>query len=195
MKQIYIPVLDNGHGCDTKFKRSPIWKDGTQLLEYEFNRNIVRRIAKMLDSEGIEYRILVPEEVDISLGERCRRANRIYQETNKKSFVVSVHANAGGGTGWEVWTSPGETKSDKLATIFYEEAKRSLDFKMRADYSDGDPDKESKFYILVHTQSPALLTENLFMDTERDCRYIMSEKGRDEIARIHVNAIKRIIYG
>lgn len=26
-------LLDNGHGEDTKGKRSPVWKDGSQLLE------------------------------------------------------------------------------------------------------------------------------------------------------------------
>ena len=31
-------LLDNGHGCDTPGKRSPVWPDGRQLLEWEFNR-------------------------------------------------------------------------------------------------------------------------------------------------------------
>ena len=90
------------------------------------NRNIVNRIAKMLDAIGIKYRVLVPEVIDISLGERCRRANRIYQETDGKCFVVSIHANAGGGTGWEVYTSKGQTKADAIATVFYNEAKKAL---------------------------------------------------------------------
>ena len=34
-------LLDNGHGCDTPGKRSPVWPDGRQLLEWEFNRDIV----------------------------------------------------------------------------------------------------------------------------------------------------------
>jgi N-acetylmuramoyl-L-alanine amidase len=110
-----------------------------------------------------------------------------------EAIVVSVHANAGGGTGFEVYTSVGETLADKYATIMFEEAKKELpEFKMRADFSDGDPDKESQFYILRHTKHPAMLTENLFMDTERDCRFIMSEIGRKRIADFHTKAIKRI---
>ena len=41
-------ILENGHGSQTPGKRSPIWGDGSQLLEWEFNRDIVRRIAAML---------------------------------------------------------------------------------------------------------------------------------------------------
>lgn len=189
-------MLDNGHGKETAGKRSPVWKDGAQLFEYEFNRDIVRRIAKQLSAEGIEYRIIVPEENDISLSERARRANEIYDQANGKAFLLSVHANAGGGTGWECYTSVGLTKADELATILCEEATREFQpdgWRMRFDYSDGDPDKENQFTILVKTKAPAVLTENFFMDTEKDCRFIMSETGRERIAKMHVAAIKRII--
>ena len=43
----YIWILDNGHGgiingvYQTAGKRSPIWADGTQLFEGEFNRAIM----------------------------------------------------------------------------------------------------------------------------------------------------------
>ena len=30
-------IIDNGHGIDTKGKRSPKWADGSQLFEWEFN--------------------------------------------------------------------------------------------------------------------------------------------------------------
>lgn len=194
-KNDFVVILDNGHGLDTPGKRSPKWNDGSQLFEYEFNRNIAKRIATMLNAEGIKYRLLVPEVIDISLGERCRRANRIYDETNGKCFVVSIHANASGGTGWEVYTSKGQTKADAIATVFYNEAKKAFpEQRVRTDYyTDGDPDKESQFYILVHTKAPAILTENFFMDNEKDCRLIMSEEGRERIARFHVEAIKKII--
>lgn len=191
-----IVLLDNGHGKETAGKRSPIWSDGSQLFEWEFNRDIVRRIAEKLQADGVPYRILVPEENDISLSERVKRANEIAKENNGKVYVLSVHANAGGGTGWEVYTSPGETKADAIATVFAEEAQRVFvpdGWRMRFDYADGDPDKESAFYILKHTSCPAIVTENFFMDTEKDCRFIMSDDGREQIADMHVAAIKRLL--
>lgn len=191
-----IVILDNGHGKETAGKRSPIWSDGSQLFEWEFNRDIVRRIAEKLQDDGVPYRILVPEENDISLSERVKRANEIAKENNGKVYVLSVHANAGGGTGWEVYTSPGETKADAIATVFAEEAQRVFvpdGWRMRFDYADGDPDKEAAFYILKHTSCPAIVTENFFMDTEKDCRFIMSDDGREQIADMHVAAIKRVV--
>lgn len=191
-----IVILDNGHGEETAGKRSPVWSDGSQLFEWEFNRDIVRRISEKLEADGIPYRILVPEETDISLTERARRANEIAKENNGKAYVLSIHANAGGGTGWEVYTSPGQTPSDAIATVFFEEAGREFvpdGWRMRSDYSDGDPDKEANFAILTKTTCPAILTENFFMDTEKDCRFIMSEDGRERIANMHVAAIKRVL--
>ena len=109
-------ILDNGHGKKTSGKRSPVWPDGSQLFEWEFNRDIVSRICDMLDAVGIRYERLVPEDVDISLKERCRRANAINDRTDGQCFLISIHGNAGGGTGWECYTSPGLTASDEIAT-------------------------------------------------------------------------------
>jgi len=188
-----IILLDNGHGANTAGKRSPVWPDGSQLFEYEFNRDIAGRIKKAFPKHDV--RILVPELWDVSLQERVARANFITMNAGAKNvLLISIHANAGGGTGWEVWTTPGETLSDKYATMLFTEAHKQLpDFPVRPDNSDADPDKEANFYILKNTICPAILSENLFMDTEKDCRFLMSEEGRNTIAQAHINFIKRII--
>lgn len=187
-------ILDSGHGKDTPGKRSPVWPNGKQLLEYEFNRDIVARIASQLSVDNILFHILCPELEDISLQERCNRANWLHNANHGNSILVSVHANAGGGTGWECWTSRGNTESDYYATVFYDEFRKIFPSeKVRCDYSDGDPDKESDFYLLKNTVGPALITENFFMDNERDCKILLSEEGRKLIAQVHINAIKEIL--
>jgi N-acetylmuramoyl-L-alanine amidase len=188
-------ILDNGHGKDTPGKRSPVWKNGSQLFEYEFNRDVVKKIARQLELENILFKILVPELEDISLVERCRRANVLsHNFLPEETILISIHANAGGGTGWECWTSVGKTKSDKYAAILFNEAtKKFPNWKMRADCSYGDPGKESQFYILKNTVCSAVLTENFFMDNEYDCRYIMQPEARERIALMHVEAIKKMI--
>ncbi len=187
-------LLDNGHGEETVGKRSPVLQDGSQLFEYEFNRDIVKRITKTLDKEKIEYVVLVPELKDISLAERVKRANAHHAECGKHTCLISVHANAGGGTGFEVFTSVDQTKSDAFAQIMFEAFKEEFpEQKMRSDRLDGDDDKESNFYILKNTNCPAMLTESFFMDNLQDLKLLMSEEGRARIARAHVEAIKKII--
>ena len=182
-------ILDNGHGINTPGKRSPLWSNGKQLLEWEFNRDIVKRISEKLNAYNIEYAIIVPEEKDVYLTTRARRANEIYKQ-RRDAIYISIHANAGGGSGWECFTSPGKTKSDQIAEIFYQTAEEYFrGWNIRKDKSDGDSDKESDFTVLTATHCPAILTENFFMDTYKDCQFILSEEGRDLIAEMHVAAI------
>lgn len=188
----FLWLFDNGHGgiingeYQTKGKRSPIWPDGEQLFEGEFNRAIVKRLVKMCEEEGIRYVNLVPEDKDIPLKERVERANKEYAK-DKTCVYVSIHANAGGGSGYEVFSSPGLTKSDNIAKVFHDEFKREFDgVRMRGV-------KEAKFYVLRCTKMPAVLTENFFMDTYTpDFLYLYSQVGRDRIAKAHFEAIKYI---
>lgn len=64
-------LIENGHGIDTKGKRGP---DG-RLLEYTQNRLLAGRIVTALQARGLDASLLVPEEADIPLPERCRRVN------------------------------------------------------------------------------------------------------------------------
>ena len=201
-----IILLDNGHASTTPGKRSPKLEDGTQFFEYEFNRDIVKRIAEKLEELGVSYEILVPEiDEDIKLTERARRANVICNEHGKdKCIFMSIHANAAGNgsewknaRGWSVWTTKGNTKSDSIASVLFEEAQKLLpkyNMTIRKDSTDGDPDYEENFTVIYKTVCPAVLTENLFMDNKTDVQFLMSEVGRDIIAQIHVNAIKRLCF-
>ena len=188
-------IIDAGHGNNSPGKRSPIWKDGKQLFEWEFNRDIATRIAHKLAAAGIRSRLLVTEKEDIQLSERCRRVNNICRMHGKDNCIlISIHANAGGGTGFEVFTSHGNTKADEYATIMLDTLKYSFPKeKIRTDYSDGDADKEARFYMLQKSQCPAILTENLFMDNETDCRKLMDDDFREQIADAHVRAIFQML--
>ena len=192
-----VVILDNGHGglvnglYQTPGKRSPKWNDGTQLFEGEFNRAVVNRIIEDLTRLGIKYVNIAPEYRDVSLRTRVNRANEL---SIRESFYVSVHSNAGGGRGSEIFTSPGSTKSDKIATIFGLEYQNVFpDRVLRTDFSDGDLDREQRFFVLTKTRMPSILTENFFMDNEEECKNIlMTRAGRDKIAQYHVNAIVRV---
>lgn len=181
-------MLDPGHGglidgdYQTQGKRSPLWEDGTQLYEGVSNRAFASALAKRLNFRGIDCVTLVPEAKDISLAERCRRANEIYAR-DERAVLCSIHSNAGGGDGYEIYTSPGETESDEIATIYHDAFEEVIPEKdLRTDYSDDDPDKEAEFYVLMHTRCPAVLHELLFMDNEEECKnWLMNMDGRTRL--------------
>lgn len=199
MKKLHV-LLDNGHGAETPGKRSPKLEDGRQLLEYQWAREVVRLIAGMLEAEGITYSIITPEEWDVSLGERCRRANAIAKQSEVPTVFLSVHCNAAGNKGkwikaygWSAFTSRGETKADRLATCLYDAAAEIFpkDKRLRRDFSDGDADQEAGFYILRHTSMPAVLTENFFMDCREECEWLLTDEAKEMCARVQVEGIKR----
>ncbi len=187
-------LIDNGHGQFTPGKRSP---DG-EFRESFYNREIARRIVADLIDRGYDAELLVPEDDDISLKERVRRANAACLLHGRKNVIlVSIHVNAAGNgskwlnaTGWSVYTSKGNTAADQLATCLAEAAIKNLTGRrIRSDWSDGDVDFEESFYLLVHTLCPAVLTENGFMDSRESLSYITSSAGKDAIVRLHVEGI------
>lgn len=195
-------ILDNGHGHDTPGKRSPIWADGSYILEWKYCRAIVKEIAKGLKALDIPCHILVPEDNDIPLRMRVQRANRIAAQNGiSQTLLVSVHLNAAQGintaSGWEIHTSPGGTKSDEYARVFWNNAKDLLGekFPMRGDFEDGNPDRDSSFAIIRDTACPAVLTENLFMNNEKDCRFLMTPEGEKAIIDLHIKSIAQICFG
>jgi N-acetylmuramoyl-L-alanine amidase len=190
-----IVLLDNGHGglingiYQTNGKRKD-WGDEGIIYEGEFNRAIVNGIIEELTRLNIKYVNIAPEYRDVTLETRVRRANKYPKNS---CFYLSIHSNAGGGHGSEIFTSPGDTKSDKIATIFgHEFIKEFPDRRLRTDFSDGDLDKERRFYVLTKTQMPAILTESFFMDNLEEYKNILKTKeGRGKIIKYHVEAIIR----
>ena len=194
-----IILLDVGHGgmINNKYTTAPKkmykFEDGLTIYEGVVNRLIGNKLISFLKEKKITVVPIAFEAEDTSLGERVRRANALEKKFKGQCVFVSIHCNAGEGTGFEVYTSPGETKSDKYATLFMEEFEKEFkDHKMRKDYSDGDPDKESRFYVLVNTSMPAVLLESFFMDTRSDAELLLSDEGQKRIATAYFNAIKQI---
>lgn len=207
-----IVLIDNGHGSDTSGKCSP----DKSMREYKWAREIAASIVNILKSKGIDARRIVTEETDIPLATRANRVNAICRQVGKQNVIlISVHSNAAGDDGkwksaggWCVYTTPGKTKADDLATELWNAAQSELKpyaerFKIlqksgeydsrqvpfRADWSDGDPDYEANFYIIRKTICPAVLTESLFQDNRADVEFLLSEAGKTAIVNLHVKGI------
>lgn len=212
-----IVILGTAHLGTTPGKCSPDKK----FRECEYSREIVSMIKKSLEEKGIttiiDYVPLEPndkmkgqtakQEQSRELTWRVNYVNSLCSKYGTSNCVyVSVHVNAAGADGqwksargWSVYTSPGQTKSDTLATYLYNEAKNILPkdskYYVRSDFSDKDPDYEANFYVLTKTKCPAVLTENLFQDNKEDVAFLTSEEGKKKITEIHVNGIMKYING
>lgn len=210
-----IVILGTAHLGTTPGKCSP---DG-KFRECIYSREIVGRIKSELQKKGVtvfvDYEDLQPnssmkgstakQEQSRELRWRANYVNNLCTKYGTNNCVyVSVHMNAAGSDGkwknargWCVFTSPGKTKSDTLATYLYNEAKAILPpdnkYYVRSDWSDKDPDYEANFYVLTKTKCPAVLTENLFYDNKDDLAFLTSEEGKKKIVEIHVNGIMKYI--
>lgn len=188
-KSNYLWSLDAGHsGVDKsgKYLTAPAkmftFPDGKTVYEGVVNRQITELLYKKLERAEIDFGLVYDDVEDTPLSQRVMTADNMYRK-DKRTVYLSIHSNAGGGSGFEIFTSPGQTKSDKVANIFCEIYQKHFpQFPFRADKSDGDHDKEADFYVLRKTDCPALLVENLFFDNRKDADYLTSANGQEAIA-------------
>ncbi len=193
-KARYMWCLDNGHGKLTAGKRSPKFEDGKQFLEYEFNRDIVKRIIEQLEKKGVKYFNVVPEvNTDNFLEGRVGRANKLKSSLPK--IFLSIHANAFGRSGWEppsgieTWFYHNSRSGRALARIFQKHLISKTGWKNRKLKSY--PGKK-QFYVLRNTKMPAVLTENGFYTNKEEARLLLKSSVRQKIADAHVLAIMEI---
>ncbi len=212
-----IVCLDPGHAVSTPGKRSPysVCKVDPSLdfYEYKFNREIVDMLAKKLSDQGIEVFITTDKnrdgDIDVSLTTRATRAWNKIKASGKKGIFISIHANANGkgsawdkAKGWSTYTTKGQNISDQLADYFYDEAEKLFDgkkLKIRTDKSDNDRDWEENFTVIFKMEQfstkngkptvPSVLTENFFYSNVDDCKYLCSNKGKEDIVKLHFQAI------
>ena len=157
----------------------------TGLQEADVALVISRLVKTYLGTVGYEVKLTRTEweqaETD-DLSYRTALANGWAAD-----IFISLHCNSAANQsaeGYEVWTSPGNTLGDKLATRIYGQiAAEFPDRAGRTDYSDGDPDKESRFYVLVHTDAPACLVEMAFISNDAEAALLANAAWQDRYAR------------
>lgn len=175
-------ILDFGHGGideNGNYTTAPSkmykFENGEIAYEGVLNRQIGGYLYTYLkDNTNLNILCTVKEDdpTDISLQQRVRFIN---QYTAYETLFVSIHCNAGKGSGFEIFTTKGTTNSDKLAECIADEIEilyKELNLKLRYDFSDGDKDKEENFFVLRNTYCPAVLIECLFFDNYEDYKFL-----------------------
>ena len=151
------------------------------ISEADFCLEIGNAVAEYLQAAGCDVLLLQSDNLaGEGVGENvCETANSWGAD-----LFISLHCNAFNGvaTGTEVFTSPGQTMADFAATSILEQIQQTFpSLLVRADYSDGDVDKEANFIVLKHTEMPAVLVEMFFIDNDNDLQLMLDNK--DALAR------------
>ena len=169
--------LDYGHGASTAGKRSP---DGT-LLEYEFNRDVGRRLKAILERHNVKVIETVEDDTDLALVSRCGVAN--FYECD---YFVSIHANADkeywtSANGWEIHIIAKGGKAEELAKKIHKYS-QELGLKDRGI-------KISNFQVLRDTNMPAVLIEHGFYTNKEECEKLKNDSFRQKCAECDAKGI------
>ena len=171
--------LDAGHSAQTKGKRSP----DSSLMEYEFNRDVMKRLKTILERHNVEVIETVIDDTDVSLSARCSIANK-----NNVDYFISIHANADGNgynwtsaKGWEIYIVGKGGKAEKLAKSI-QESSRELGLIDRGV-------KVANFQVLRDTNMPAVLIEHGFYTNKEECELLKTESFRQKCAEVDARGI------
>lgn len=204
MRQLCL-LTDSGHGgmvmdesgklvYTTGNKKRYLHPDDSEAFEGVINRKVEQLVIDLWNADGRPWVDVSSGNLDLSLKLRCDMANRIFEDyAHKYEFVyLSFHSNAGKGTGIEIFTSKGQTRSDIDATIWMQELEKEFpEFKFRKDTLDGDSDKEANYYVLKNTRMRAVLSEFLFFDNYSDWQKLQNDEILERYALATIRFLKR----
>ena len=130
---------------------------GTQ--ECDIALQIGNQLASNLEAIGIES-IVVQDD---SLGKVCRAAN-----ANEADYFISIHCNAFNeiARGTETYCAYLGGEGEMLATAIQNSIVNKLNTTDRGV-------KTANYYVLQHTEMPAVLVECEFIDNNRACELLM----------------------
>jgi len=203
MKKNLAIILDAAHGKNVPGKRSP----DNSHFEYAWSRLNCSDLYHRLKDLGYEVtQSVIGDEVPMlrkkdetiveDLGSRVSGAEN--WRTQGKKLLISLHNNAASikpvfsaATGVEVFTWPGQSRSDEFAEMLIANIGESFpDIKLRSDVTDGDKDKEERFKVLSGNYW-AVIIEWLFMDNKHDLVMLKDRNMDKKMQDIIINSIEQ----
>lgn len=144
------------------------------LDESKCTRQISPLVVQKLEALGHTAKLLqIDYGTTTDYVERARQANNCGGD-----LFVEIHLNAGGGTGCEVWTTPGSNASTYAIKVS-ESISNAIGIKNRGHKTT------TGLYVLKHTSMPAMLVECCFVDNQID----YNAYNADKIASAIVNGL------
>lgn len=170
-------MLDPGHGGHDPGAVA------NNLKEKDLVLKIAKKTKAILEKVyGATVKLTRSTDVYIDLSQRARLANNWGAD-----YFASIHINAGGGTGFETFRFDklsAASSTGKQQKIVHDSIYKKIKEKA------GDRGTKSKnLAVLRETKMPAILTENLFIDREKDAALLKQESFLDALAAGHADGI------
>lgn len=180
-------AIDAGHGRYTSGKRCLKSIDKNETREWVLNSRIAEKVCKLLKQYDCETKRMddTSGKTDVSLAKRCQKAN-----SWKSDFYMSIHHNAGGGSGVEIFAMNGATAATrKKRDIIYDKVISRTGLKGNRAV----PKTTANFYVLRKTDAPAVLIECGYMDSTHDTPIILTDKFADQCAQGIVDGLVKAL--
>lgn len=168
--------IDPGHGG------SDPGAVGNGLQEKNLTLQIALALRNILANEyqGVSLLLSRTGDQTVSLTQRTNAANQWGAD-----YYLSIHINAGGGTGFESFIYPGVgVPTTTYQSVIHDEVIAQTNYNNRGK-------KTANYHVLRESNMPALLTENGFIDHVNDASKLKSLSFLTSIARGHANGIAR----
>jgi N-acetylmuramoyl-L-alanine amidase len=188
-------VLDPGHG----------WRKGggidsgataNGMKEKDITLDIAIRAKAILEAQGITvYLTRNGDDWNHGLSYAAQFVN-----SKNPDISISIHVNAGGGTGTEscyVVRKSTSAKSKNLASLLTDEVSRGLGLRNRGNFPEDDGGRCARgrwSQIYIHDMNPpAALIETAFIDGPQNVDVEKLRRHRQEFARAIANAALRYL--
>ena len=178
-----VICLDCGHNAISRGVDSGA--SGYGLLEQDLTLDIGKRLKYLLQVNG--FVVVMTREGDSvagnytsvtgSLQARCDISDR-----NKVDLFISLHINAGGGTGVEIFVTSLNGNANKCANAI-------LPYLVNAGQWANRGVKTANDYVLVHTEASAILIEHGFIDNKSDATKLADPNFRQLLAIVDCKGI------
>lgn len=154
------------------------------LKEKDLTLAISKELKNILDDyQGTNVKLSRTTDKTVSLNARTDAANKWGAD-----LFISIHINAGGGTGFESYIYnrlSKSSKTNKWRNVIHKEVMNKNRLKDRGK-------KYANYHVLRETVMHALLTENGFIDTKSNANLMKQNAWIKDVAAGHANGIVQL---
>lgn len=152
-------------------------------------KDVTLKIAKKVQEYLGEY-----SNATVKMSRTTDKAVSLTARTNAANawgadYFLSIHINAGGGTGYEDYiyhTLSDTSQTAKLRNTIHQEV-----IKLNGLNNRGK--KKENLHVLRESSMPAMLSENGFIDTKADADKMKNAAWINDVARGHVNGLAKAL--